>query len=65
VADDLERLRSIGYLRTRGQAQVKKLVEEGKSRGYEVEYRDGRVEAVVRPEPVKKSFSISGERDAS
>lgn len=60
---ELERLRSIGHLKTQGKAQIKALKTQGKTRGYEVEYRDGRVESVMRPSTVKRRISISGDND--
>jgi hypothetical protein len=55
----LEKLRSVGHLRAKGQAQVRRLTEGGQARGYEVEYGDGSTEAIVRPGTVSKKFSIS------
>lgn len=59
--DDLARLKSIRQGgKTRGKAQIRRLEEGGKTRGYEVEYHDGRTEAVVRPETIRRRLSISG-----
>ena len=56
---DLEKLRTVGHLRTQGKAQVRRLSEGGKNRGFQVEYGDGRSEAIVRPETIRRKFSIS------
>jgi len=60
---DLTRLRSVGHVRTKGQAQVQRLVEGGKTRGFEVSYGDGRQEAIVRPETVRARFSVSRQEE--
>ena len=58
--DDLEKLRSIRQGgKTKGKAKLRRLREEGKTRGLEVEYQDGRVETVVRPETVRVKLSVS------
>lgn len=58
---DLEKLRSIRQGgKTKGKARVRRLTEGGKVRGVEVDYHDGRTEAMVRPEPVRYRLSISG-----
>lgn len=58
--DDLEKLRTIRQGgKTKGKARVRKLSEGGKVRAVEVDYQDGRVEAVVRPGPISAKFSIS------
>lgn len=56
-----DKLRSVNHLRTKGQARVAPLVEKGQIRGYEIEYRDGRTEAVVRPETVRYKMSLKDE----
>lgn len=62
MSDDLERLRSIRQGgRTKGKARVRALSGEGKIRGFEVDYHDGRTAAVVRPQPIRAKISISGE----
>lgn len=45
-------------LKTKGMAKVTPLVEDGKTRGFEVEYRDGRKQAVVQPETVRHVLSL-------
>lgn len=61
---DLEKLRSIRQGgKTKGKARVRKLSDNGKTTGYEVDYHDGRTEAVVRPEAINYKFSISGRND--
>lgn len=59
---DLEKLRSIRQGgKTKGKARIRKLTEDGKVHGVEVDYHDGRMEAVVRPEPIRAKFSISND----
>lgn len=61
---DIEKLRTIRQGgKTKGKARVRQLSERGKVRGYEVDYHDGRTEAVVRPAPLRAKFSISGRDD--
>lgn len=61
-AIDLEKLRSINFGgKTRDQSRVRahKSDDDGHITGYEIDYHDGRVEAVVRPGPVNVTESIS------
>jgi hypothetical protein len=59
---DLDKLRSInlgGKHRDDSRVRVLKSDVDGHTTGYEVDYQDGRVEAVVRPAPIRASQSIS------
>lgn len=56
---DLEKLRSIRVGgRHKGQAKVTPLVDEGRTTGKQIEYGDGRVEAVVQPATVRSKVSL-------
>lgn len=58
--DDIEKLRSIRQGgRTKGKARIRPLSEAGKVRGFEVDYHDGRMEGVVRPDTIKLKLSVS------
>lgn len=58
--DDLEKLRSIRQGgKTRGKARIRPLEDGGKVRGFEVDYHDGRMEGVVRPDTIKLKLSVS------
>lgn len=53
---DLEKLRSVGFVgKTRGKSRVRRL-EGGKA--IEIDHPDGRVEAIVRPDTVRRTVSI-------
>lgn len=57
---DLDKLRSIGFRgKTAGQARIRRLEGEGKTTGFEVDYNDGRVEAIVRPGTIRVTTSLS------
>lgn len=59
---DLEKWRSIGHVgRMRGKGRVRELVsdDDGATTGYEIDLADGRQEAVVRPQPIRVTSSIS------
>lgn len=59
---DLDRLRTIRQGgKTRGKVNVKKLEDRGKTTGFQIEYHDGRVEGVVRPDAVKYRLSLKEE----
>lgn len=62
--DDLEKLRSIRQGgKTKGQARIRPLTEGGKVRGFEVDYHDGRMEGVVRPETIRMRLSVSTQEE--
>jgi hypothetical protein len=57
--DDLEKFRSIRQGgKTSGKVRVTDLTEKGKVRGFEVEYGDGRRQAVVNPDTVRYALSL-------
>lgn len=59
---DLEKLRSINSLnRTRGKTRLRELHsdQDGSRTGFQIDHHDGRVEAIVRPQPVTQSVSLS------
>jgi hypothetical protein len=59
-AAKLEKFRTIRQGgKTKGKARVRKLSEDGKVRAIEVDYADGRKEAVVRPGPIRANVSIT------
>lgn len=62
--DDLEKLRSIRQGgKTKGKARVRPLAEGGRVRGFEVDYHDGRMEGVVRPDTIEMKFSVSTQEE--
>lgn len=57
---DLDTLRTVGHVgKTRGKARIRKLTDGGKVRAIEVDHADGRQSAVVRPDTVRQSVSVS------
>lgn len=56
---DLEKMRSVRQGgKTKGMVNLTTLTEGGKTRGFQVEYSDGRIEGVVRPEAVEYKLSL-------
>lgn len=45
--------------KTKGKVRVRPLRDGQKVRGFEVDYHDGRTEAVVRPDTIKLKLSVS------
>jgi hypothetical protein len=57
---DLDKLRSIRYGgRHKGKVKVTTLSDEGQTTGKQIEYGDGRVEAVVKPSAVRASLKVN------
>lgn len=47
--------------KTKGMVNLTTLREGGKTRGFQVEYSDGRIEGVVRPDAVEYKLSLKDE----
>lgn len=60
---DLEKMRSINFGgRTTGKSRMRSLhdPESGRTTGFEIDHPDGSQEAVVRPETIRETVSLSG-----
>lgn len=65
MSEIAEKIRSLGYLRHKGQTREKRVVDERNSRtaGKHIEHWDDRQDAVAMPSTVKMSIKLTGDSD--
>lgn len=65
MSEIADKVRSLGYLKHKGQTRTKVIVDErnGRTAGKHIEHWDDRQDAVAMPEPAKVKLKVTGQED--